>query len=480
MTLQDYLVQSVWAMERRVFDRMLEVLDRHFAGESIDEATVQAIVEKRDRDGAKIEDARKDGGVAIIPIAGVIAPHSRMVNGASQPRGTSVAAIRQHLRIAMADPGVHTILFDVESPGGSVQGIDELADEIRAARESKRIVSHTDSLMASAAYWLAASGNEIYASRTADVGSIGVYAVIDDYSAHYEARGIKTHVVSSGGVKGAGVQGSAVTDEQLDEVRASVNATNDVFVEAVSYGRGRDAKHVRKEWNSGRTWMGSSAAQMGLVDGVASFEALLARLQSEGGTAPGVQALEDDEHAARAADNSEGGDMTNQSENRVALQSSADLEKARAEGVEAERARVKAIQGAAHEDQRELADQLIEDGLSAEEAQEWLHADLRERYDALRAASAEVLTSAEQAGLLPAAPLYGSANAPVYGGTEEVSANVAGRKKDLGAMTREELHAFAAADWAARTEELRHEYMSLEGYEGNLIVLWKQAREGVI
>ena len=471
MKILEYLTTSRWAMERSVLDRFRGVLEAHLNGTKRDAADIDAIVEKRDRE-VKIEDARVDGGVAIIPVSGVIAPHASMVNGASQPKGTSVAAIRKQMRNALGDPSVHTVLLDVESPGGSVQGIDDLAEEIRAARDTKRIVAHTDSLMASAAYWLSSQANEVYSTRSADVGSIGVYAVVDDVSKHYEAQGIKTHVVSSGGLKGAGIQGTEITDEQLEGFQASVNAINDVFVGAVATGRGHEAKAVRSGWNNGKTWMGTEAAAMGLTDGVATFEGLLGRLQREGGTASEPEEI----IAARAATNSRGEKMSEQ-KTVEATDVSVDLDKARADGVAAERARVRLIRDAAHPSQREIADELIETGESAEVATSMLHSDLRARFDELQADSLDPIVEGP-------AELYGDANAPaVYGSVEEVegvrrlSNQPLEDRKDLAALSDSEFTAAVAAEWEARSDELVPEFMNFEGFHGSMI--GARAEQGV-
>lgn len=490
--LLEYLTSNRWAMDRATLDRFRGVIERHLNGERRDASEIEAVVEKRDRE-IKIEDARVDGGVAVIPISGVIAPHARLVNGASQPRGTSVGAIRKQMRAAIGDPSVHTLLFDIESPGGSVQGIDDLAEEIRAARDAKRIVAHTDSLMASAAYWLASQAHEVYATRSADVGSIGVYAVVDDYSKRYESTGVKTHVVSSGGHKGAGVPGTEITAEHLAEFQASVDATNDLFVAAVAEGRGVDEKGVRKSWNTGQTWMGSRASSLGLIDGVETFEGLLGRLQREQGEQSST------ERAARAAnmesETEEGDAMDEKKKSEPTVEAPAvDLEKVRAEGVEAERARVKAIREAAHETQRELADELVENGVSAEDARSALHADLVSRFDAAQAeAEAAAAVKAEE----PKEPkasrksvdLYGKANeAATFGSTEEAdgtrrraSSVRLEDRADLFELGSSEFTRLVAEEWEAREDELTAEYTDFNGFHGAMIgARWEQqALKGV-
>jgi ClpP class serine protease len=87
--------------------------------------------------------------------------------------GTSVEAIRQNFRAAMADETVGSILFDVDSPGGYTDGIEELATEIRNARGTKPMVAIANYGMASAALYLGAQADELVASPSSMVGWIG-------------------------------------------------------------------------------------------------------------------------------------------------------------------------------------------------------------------------------------------------------------------------------------------------------------------
>ena len=62
------------------------------------------------------------------------------------------------------DPGVGSIVLDIDSPGGDVDGVDELASEIYAARKQKKITAVSNCLCASAAYYLVSQASEIVVS----------------------------------------------------------------------------------------------------------------------------------------------------------------------------------------------------------------------------------------------------------------------------------------------------------------------------
>ena len=91
----------------------------------------------------------------------------------------------------MREPSISAIVLDVDSPGGSVFGVEELATEIRAARGTKPVVAVANSMAASAAYWIASQADELVITPGGMVGSIGVLTAHEDISKAQEMAGIK-------------------------------------------------------------------------------------------------------------------------------------------------------------------------------------------------------------------------------------------------------------------------------------------------
>jgi ClpP class serine protease len=136
------------------------------------------------------------GAVAVIPVHGVIVPKANLMTEMSG--ATSVESLTGAFRDAMAAEDVSGVVFDIDSPGGVVEGLPELAAEIRGARGAKPVVAVANHMAASAAYWLGSQADEFVASPSASVGAIGVYMAHMDESAAFEKEGIKPTVVSKG------------------------------------------------------------------------------------------------------------------------------------------------------------------------------------------------------------------------------------------------------------------------------------------
>jgi ClpP class serine protease len=103
------------------------------------------------------------------------------------------------------------------------------------------------------------------------VGSIGTYTAIEDTSGAYEKSGVKVHVISSGGVKGGGVDGAPVSDAYIEETQKRIDAITDLFVDAVAKGRGLSKSKV-KGMADGRIHLAAAAKDMGLIDRIASLD----------------------------------------------------------------------------------------------------------------------------------------------------------------------------------------------------------------
>lgn len=206
--------------------------------------------------------------------------------------GTSTIRTRRALRAAVADKSVRAIMVVIDSGGGTAAGTDSLADEIAATDAVKPTVAYIEDIGASAAYWVASRARRVYANRIALVGSIGTVIVVDDTSGMYEAAGIRTHVITSDGAetyKGAGVEGTEVTPEQIAEWKRLANGVQARFNADIAAGRRMPIARVR-ELATGQVWMSDEAAELGLIDGVETFDraaALTLAMVGEDGAAAG-------------------------------------------------------------------------------------------------------------------------------------------------------------------------------------------------
>lgn len=225
--------------------------------------------------GADAHDSyRLMDGVAVIELAGVLGKDRSWFTD------TSMRDAQRQVERAVEDPAVNAILLNIDSPGGTVAGTSDLAEAVFAARQRKPVVAYISDLGASAAYYVASQAGRIYGDTDALVGSIGVYTVVPDFSAFYSKEGIKVHVIRAGEMKGAGQPGTEVTDAQLADFQREIDQLNDTFLEAVARGRGWTRERVER-LNDGRVHVGRHAVELGLLDGVMSFGAVLEGLKAQ-------------------------------------------------------------------------------------------------------------------------------------------------------------------------------------------------------
>lgn len=216
-------------------------------------------------------------GVAVLELAGPITKYTSSFAGTM-----STLDLRKSLRAAVADNEVKSILLIMDSPGGCVDGTADAAREIYDAARKKAVEVYTDGMLDSAAYWIASQATRITAGETAEVGSIGTLAVVEDCSGAYDAAGVKVHVVSTGPIKGAFVDGAPIRPEHLDYLQTRVNDLNEFFLTAVSRGRGIGMREVRK-LATGEDWLARKAKSLGLIDAVDTLDNVLKRMQAGDG-----------------------------------------------------------------------------------------------------------------------------------------------------------------------------------------------------
>lgn len=186
----------------------------------------------------------------------------------------------QAFQAAMADPEVTAILIHVDSPGGTVDGTQALAAMIFEARgKGKPIVTFTDGTMASAALWIGLAADEVVIDGdTTQVGSIGVVATHTDVSKAQEMRGVKTTEIVSSRFKRTPSSLLPLGRDGEDVLQENVNHIHKVFVGELARFRGVEVEALA-EASDGRVFLGKKAIEVGLVDRVQSFHALVAEMQ---------------------------------------------------------------------------------------------------------------------------------------------------------------------------------------------------------
>jgi signal peptide peptidase SppA len=282
-----------WAIVPEKLAEMREVLRRRVGGELPAEvgkrlgkrpsSRVQAPTPGTEVRHVAGQPVRQYGKVAILPLYGPIA--QRLTWLTHYCGGTSTELFGRAFDALVADKSVKTIVFDVDSPGGSVFGVQEVAQKVFDARGAKKVVAIANSLMASAAYWIAAQAQAVYVTPGGMAGSVGVVSVHEDLSGANDQAGRKVTYVTAGQYKAEGNPDTPLDAEALADWQRTVDAYYEAFIKAVACGRGVTEAKVRAHFGQGRVFTAAAAVAAGLCDKVMTLEQLLVKLGAEG--APG-------------------------------------------------------------------------------------------------------------------------------------------------------------------------------------------------
>lgn len=221
--------------------------------------------------------AARATGVQVVPVHGLLVPRGTHMDPCET--STSYEDLRQQISAAMVDPMIEHIVLDVDSPGGSVAGCFELADDIHAWAQQKPITAMVNYGGYSAAYALSAAASNVIVSSSSGVGSIGVIARHVDMSKRNEANGINVTTIYAGAHKNDLSPHEPLSDQSAEFLRQMVNESYDRFVGSVARYRGIDEKAVRG--TEAQVYFGQAGVDAGLADSVEAPQAAVNRIAAE-------------------------------------------------------------------------------------------------------------------------------------------------------------------------------------------------------
>lgn len=263
-----------WAILPSTLALIVDIIRFRAAGGVLSDDEISARVSAAQNGPRK--GGRQSGTVAVIPVYGPISQRQNMMSASSG--GTSIEQLTSDFRGAMADDQVDGIVLEVDSPGGTVDMVEELATEIRAARGGKPIVAIANVMAASAAYWIASAADEIVVTPSGYVGSIGVFTAHEDLSAQAEMDGVKVTLVSAGRFKTEGNPWEPLSEEAQANLQDQVNQVYGTFVGAVAKGRGTSVDDVRHGYGEGRVMLAKDALAAGMVDRIDTLDNTIRRV----------------------------------------------------------------------------------------------------------------------------------------------------------------------------------------------------------
>ncbi len=254
-----------WAITETALHTILEIAAR-------ENERPEAVAARLGRELQNTHTVTERDGVAIIPVTGPLFRYANLfteISGAS-----SYEILAQDFIAALENPNIVGIILDIDSPGGEVNGCAELAGMIYEARGIKPIIAYASGDAASGAYWIASAADQVVASETSGLGSIGVVGVYRNPKNDKNAQQTIEIVSSQSPFKRLDLE----TDTGRAKLQARIDAMGEVFVKTIARNRSVDPPQVLERFGGGDILIGEHAVTAGLADRIGSLEKLITEI----------------------------------------------------------------------------------------------------------------------------------------------------------------------------------------------------------
>lgn len=197
--------------------------------------------------------------ILIIPISGEISNSNS--NTLLSSNTVSSESIIQSIEKAKETDDIKAVIFEINSPGGTVLASKEIAEAVKKLNKPK--VALIRDVGASGAYWIASSTDKIVADELSITGSVGVISSYLQFSDLFDKYGIKYERLVSGVYKDAGTPYKNLSEEERAIIQDKLNKIDQLFLNEVKKNRNlTNTKRIE----TGEFFLGMEAKQLGLVD----------------------------------------------------------------------------------------------------------------------------------------------------------------------------------------------------------------------
>ena len=215
-------------------------------------------------------------GVGVVNISGSLVTNAHPAYSMFGVVGYNV--IKDTLTVAAQDPEIKHILLNIDSPGGSANGVDSVSTLIqKISSDYKPVTAFSEGQMMSAAYWIGAAADSISTTRLADVGSIGVIAISQEFTKAMEQDGVTPTVFRAGKFKALGSPYEVMSKEAANLIQGKLDTLYTEFTNHIASSRSQLSSDTT-QWAEGKTYLGFEGMKAKLVDNITTFEDLTSSL----------------------------------------------------------------------------------------------------------------------------------------------------------------------------------------------------------
>jgi protease-4 len=205
----------------------------------------------------------------------------RGTSGGGFGGGEGLVASRDFIKDVEAlekDENYKAVVLRIDSPGGDAVASDELLAALQRLRAKKPLVVSMADVAASGGYYMAVTGDPIFAYPGTITGSIGVVYGRPNMKGLYEKLGLSTDSVQRGKNADIDALDRPLSDVARQKLREGVDASYQTFVAKVAAGRKAKVEEI-EALAQGRAWVASDVNAKRLTDQMGGLDAAMAELK---------------------------------------------------------------------------------------------------------------------------------------------------------------------------------------------------------
>lgn len=210
-----------------------------------------------------------ENSVGVIPISG---PITKYDGSCGEPGALQYATWINEMQRSTS---INSIVLMVDTPGGEARAASSLVSAIQGSK--KPVLSYVDGMSASLGMWITSATKEVYvSSKTDEVGSVGSYITLFDFKGYLEKEGIKMHEIYAPQSTDKNKDYKDALNGDYSAIEKDLAVHVDEFISFIKQQRPQSAENA-DAWNTGKMFYAKEAQQLGLIDGVKSFQQVVSK-----------------------------------------------------------------------------------------------------------------------------------------------------------------------------------------------------------
>lgn len=224
------------------------------------------------------ERINKKDKIAVIYINGEIMMGGKEQRGLSQM--VTPESVFAEVDKVIKDDNIKGVVIRINSPGGSALASNIITKRLEFLKSKKPVYVSIGGVAASGGYYIATSGEKIFADKESVTGSIGVVSIIPNFEKLIKGINVNVETIKKGEYSDLYSLTTEFNDKDREKIYDSSYKVYDEFLTVVANSRKMSKEDVHKI-GQGKVWLGTQAKEIGLVDDIGGLDFTIEKLAKD-------------------------------------------------------------------------------------------------------------------------------------------------------------------------------------------------------